>query len=79
LTAAQSFFAVTLLIDFEISIREALALLGLFALQFLPVFQSFEGLLAFSVVYLLLGVGVLVRRQGKLPTLLEYARRHSRR
>jgi cation:H+ antiporter len=79
LTAAQSFFAVTLLIDFEISIREALALLGLFALQFLPVFQSFEGLLAFSVVYLLLGVGVLVRRRGKLPTLLEHARRHSRR
>ncbi|MDY7082371.1 MAG: hypothetical protein SXQ77_08215, partial [Halobacteria archaeon] len=34
LTAAQSFFAVVLLIDFKISVREALVLLGLFVVQF---------------------------------------------
>lgn len=78
LTAAQSFFAVTLLINFEISVREALALLGLFALQFLPLFQTFEGLLVFSVVYLVLGVAVLVRRRDEIPTLVEYGRQHSR-
>jgi len=76
LTAAQSFFAVTLLVDFEISIREALALLGLFALQFLPVFQSFEGLLLFSAAYLVLGVAVLVLRRDHLPTVVARARRY---
>jgi len=74
LTAAQSFFAVTLLIDFEISLREALALLGLFALQFAPVFQDFEGLMLFSGIYLVLGTVVLVRRRRYLPVLVNRAR-----
>ena len=77
LTAAQSFFAVTLLVDFEISVGEALSLLGLFALQFLPVFQNREGLLVFSGVYLVLGAAVLVRRRADLPVVVERARRHA--
>ena len=77
ITAAQSFFAVTLLVDFKISVREALALLGLFALQFLPVFQGYAGLLAFSGLYVLLGVGVLVHRRDRIGTVIEEARRHT--
>jgi cation:H+ antiporter len=76
LTAAQSFFAVTLLVNFEISIREAIALLGLFAIQFLPYFKDFEGLLLFSGVYLVLGIALLVLRRGEIPTVLAHAREH---
>jgi len=79
LTAAQSFFALTLLVDFEISVREALALLGLFAVQFHPYFQSYEGLLLFSGVYVLLGVAVLVVRRDVLDTVVANARHHARR
>ncbi|MFB6300420.1 MAG: sodium:calcium antiporter [Halobacteriales archaeon] len=77
LTAAQSFFAVTLLINFEISVREAIGLLGLFALQFLPFFQQFEGLMVFSGVYLVLGIGLLIRRRHHIPTVLERVRQHT--
>ncbi len=77
LTAAQSFFAVTLLVNFEISVREAVALLALFALQFLPFFQDYRGLLVFSAVYLLLGVALLVRRRRDIPTVLRRAREHA--
>ncbi|WP_255196893.1 sodium:calcium antiporter [Halorarius litoreus] len=75
LTAAQSFFAVTLLVDFEISVREALLLLGLFGMQFHPLFQTFEGLVAFSLVYVVLGVVMLVSRYERLPKLVRTARR----
>jgi len=77
LTAAQSFFAVTLLVNFEISVREAVALLALFALQFFPYFQTFEGLIAFSAVYLVLGVAVLVLRRDDIPTVVARARHHA--
>jgi cation:H+ antiporter len=76
LTAAQSFFAVMLLVNFEIEIREALLLLGLFALQFIPFFQTYEGLLWFSGLYLVLGVIVLIRRRQQLPVVLRLAREH---
>ena len=75
LTAAQSFFALTLLVDFEISVREALALLGLFAFQFLPYFQQYEGLLLYSGLYVVLGVGVLVARRNHLRELFATAKR----
>jgi len=78
LTAAQSFFAVALLVDFEISVREALALLGLFALQFLPVFQDFRGLVLFSGLYLVLGVALFVRRRADALTVVSRAREHAR-
>lgn len=79
ITAAQSFFAVALLVNFEISIREAVTLLGLFALQFLPFFQDFEGLLLFSGVYLALGIALLVRRCSDIPPVVDRARHHTSR
>ncbi|MFB6136123.1 MAG: sodium:calcium antiporter, partial [Halobacteriaceae archaeon] len=77
LTAAQSFFAVTLLFDFKMSVREALALLGLFLAQFYPAFQRYEGLLVFSALYVVLGLGVLLVRRRQLPRVVEAARRHA--
>jgi len=77
LTAAQSFFAVTLLVNFEISIREAVALLGLFALQFLPQFQDFQGLMLFSGLYLVLGIAILIWRRNDIPTVFARAREHA--
>lgn len=74
LTAAQSFFAIALLVNFEISIREALALLALFVAQFYPAFQSFEGLLAYSGLYVVLGLAVLVARRRHLPVVISSAR-----
>lgn len=63
-----------LLIDFEISVNVAVVLLGLFALQFLPFFQDFEGLMLFSGVYLLLGIVLLIRRRGDLATVVHLYR-----
>ncbi|MFW6448803.1 MAG: hypothetical protein ACOC0X_04605, partial [Halobacteriota archaeon] len=74
-----SLFAVTLLVNFEISIREAVALLGLFALQFHPFFQDFEGLILFSGLYLVLGVALLVWRRDEIPTVIAKAREHARK
>ncbi|QLG26123.1 sodium:calcium antiporter [Halorarum halophilum] len=77
LTAAQSFFAVTLLLNFEISIREALALLGLFLAQFYPAFQRYEGLLLYSAFYVVLGLGILVLRRRHLPRVAASVRRYA--
>ncbi|MFW6385197.1 MAG: sodium:calcium antiporter, partial [Halodesulfurarchaeum sp.] len=78
ITAAQSFFAVTLLFDFRISVGEALALLGLFFAQFYPPFQQYEGLLAFSGLYVLLGLGVLVLRRDRIPQIIALGRATAR-
>ncbi len=77
LTAAQSFFAVTLLLDYALSVREALALLGLFAAQFYPAFQQYEGLLLFSALYVVLGFVVLVARRRELPRVVASARQYA--
>jgi len=77
LTAAQSFFAITLLVNFTISVREALLLLGLFLTQFHPAFQDYRGLLLYSGVYVLLGVVVLARRRHHLPLVLSLAKQHA--
>lgn len=74
LTAAQSFFAVALLIDFRISVREAIALLALFAIQFHPVFQTYRGLLAYSGVYVVLGVALMILRRHHVRGVLNAAR-----
>jgi cation:H+ antiporter len=79
IAAAQRFFAVALLVFFEISIREAVALLGLFALQFLPFFQDFEGLMLVSGVYPVLGIALLIRRRRDLPIVVHRARHHGSR
>jgi cation:H+ antiporter len=74
LTAAQSYFALALLIDLRISAREALVLLTLFLVQLYPAFHAFEWLLAFSGLYLVLGTALLVRRRAALLRLVGFAR-----
>jgi cation:H+ antiporter len=62
LTAAQSLFAVVLLADFGFSLGDGLILLALFATQMPltdPVFRHY-----YSILYLVLTVGLLVTRPG---------------
>ncbi|WP_436345510.1 sodium:calcium antiporter [Natronorubrum sp. FCH18a] len=81
ITAAQSFFAVSLLIRFEISVREALTLLVLFLSQVLLEFamirdfvtlpvSSTELLLVYTAVYLVLGTALFVRRRRAFGRLV---------
>jgi cation:H+ antiporter len=75
LTAAQTVFAVALLVNLSISLREAFALFGLFWAQFIlgavvpPSAKGLE-LLVLSAVYILLGVWILVRKRGDFRHLL---------
>ena len=82
LTAAQSFFAVALLIDFEITAREALVLLVLFLSQVLLEFaiirefatlplSSYQLLLVYSGIYLALGLALFVHRREQFRRVLE--------
>ena len=81
LTAAQSFFALSLLVDFEISVREAVALLVLFLSQVVLEFLLIRGvvelgvtdyqlLLVFSGIYIVLGVALFAARRNALGRLL---------
>jgi cation:H+ antiporter len=69
LTAAQTVFAVALLINLSISLREAFALFGLFWAQFIlgavvpPSLKGVE-LMTLSTVYLAIGLWLLVRHRG---------------
>jgi cation:H+ antiporter len=75
LTAAQTVFAVAILVNLSISLREALALFGLFWAQFIlgavvpPSAKGIE-LLVLSGIYLLLGVWLLSRKSGDFRHLL---------
>ncbi|WP_049986599.1 sodium:calcium antiporter [Halobellus rufus] len=82
LTAAQSFFAIAILVNFRISVREAVTLLVLFVSQVAIEFAlirtfpealaeqySVYLLLAYTVVYILLGAGLLASRRGDLRQL----------
>ena len=82
ITAAQSFFALALLVDFSISVREAVVLFVLFISQvilefvFLRYWQPFpdpkyELLLAYTAIYILLGTVVLFARRKRLRELFE--------
>ncbi|WP_435361560.1 sodium/calcium exchanger protein [Haloarchaeobius sp. DFWS5] len=75
-TAAQSFFAIAILTNFEISLREAIGLLVLFLTQVLAEFYvvrtyaepaatniSMDVLYVYTAVYMLLGVGLFVLRR----------------
>ena len=83
LTAAQSLFAIAVLVDFEISVREALVILLLFCsqvfLEFLVVqdvvlpLSSYELLLSYTAVYVVLAGGLFVGRRRALRGLLEDA------
>ncbi|WP_311171059.1 sodium:calcium antiporter [Halobellus ordinarius] len=82
LTAAQSFFAIAILVNFRISVREAVTLLVLFLSQVIFEFTliriypaaiaeqySIYLLLAYTAVYLVLGAGLLFARRRSLRRL----------
>ncbi|MEF8843526.1 MAG: sodium:calcium antiporter [Haloarculaceae archaeon] len=77
ITAAQSFFAISILVNFEISVREALMLLGLFVSQVVLEFlllreaialplSSYDLLLVYTGIYVVLGVVLFVSRRRAL-------------
>jgi cation:H+ antiporter len=75
LTAAQSAFAVAVLANRSISVREALWLLGLFLAQFvlggvLPGGARELERVIVGVVYLILAAGIVVRQRKAFPALL---------
>ena len=82
ITAAQSFFALAILINFQISVRESLVLLALFLSQVVIEFyfirtmteaaaeaSSILLLEAYTVVYLALTIGLLVVRRDEIRTV----------
>ncbi|WP_435184960.1 sodium:calcium antiporter [Halobellus sp. EA9] len=84
LTAAQSFFALAILVNFRISVREAVVLLVLFVSQVLIEFAfiriypealaetySIYVLLAYTALYVVLGVALLATRREELRLLGE--------
>ena len=87
ITAAQSFFALAVLSNFNVSGREALVLLVLFVsqvgLEFLvlnvlsvsdPAALSHDLLLAFTGIYVVLGVALVVRRRRSVAELVGLTR-----
>jgi cation:H+ antiporter len=75
LTAAQSIFAVSLLIDLRLGVREALLILVLFLGDFATSLTLSEGLRAlaqygFAGLYLLLAAIRIVASRKRLPALL---------
>jgi cation:H+ antiporter len=91
ITAAQSFFALAILSNFEISGREAVALLVLFVsqvvIEFLllrvltvpnPEALSHLTLEAFTVAYVVLGVALFVHRRDEVAELLSLTRATAR-
>ncbi|MFC3957489.1 sodium:calcium antiporter [Halovivax cerinus] len=82
ITAAQSFFAIAILTNFEISTREAVGLLGLFLSQVLVEFfiiqtyaestaneLSMLVLYAYTAVYVVLGIALFVARRESVGAL----------
>ena len=72
LTAAQSIFAVAVVLSLSLSLREALGLFTLFAVTF--VIPSTELRFAVAVLYLVLTVGIIVVQRTELPALWRSAR-----
>jgi cation:H+ antiporter len=84
ITAGQSYFALAILCNFEISIRESIVLFGLFISQVLIEFaiirdlvalpiSSTELLFAYTALYLLAGTALFVQRRGALKHLFGLA------
>jgi len=68
-------FAVAILVNLSISLREAFALFGLFWAQFIlgavvPASSKGIELLALSALYILLGAWLLIRKRGDFRHLL---------
>lgn len=81
ITAAQSFFALGLIVNFRISIREAIVLFVLFISQVMIEFLIIKSvisiaisqsqlLLMFSAIYMVLGVGLFIARRRAVARLL---------
>jgi cation:H+ antiporter len=75
LTAAQSFFAVAILVNLSMSVREAAVLFVLFWAQFftgavVPADWHGKELVLFSLAYLIMGVWVLKGSRRDVPRLL---------
>ncbi|MFB6071811.1 MAG: sodium:calcium antiporter [Halobacterium sp.] len=77
LTAAQSLFALAILVNFTISAREALALLALFLAQLHPAFHHYEALLGFSALYIVLALALFARRSEDLQRLVRMVSVHA--
>ncbi|MFC7140281.1 sodium:calcium antiporter [Halosimplex aquaticum] len=84
ITAAQSYFALAILVNFEISVREALTIFVLFISQVLLEFiiirdivalplTSYELLLVYAAAYALLGTALFVIRREALKEMLGLA------
>jgi cation:H+ antiporter len=82
ITAAQSLFAISILINFEISVREAIALLVLFVSQVLLEFviirdvvqmplSSYELLLVYTGIYVVLALSLFASRWRAFTRLLQ--------
>jgi cation:H+ antiporter len=72
LTAAQSAFAVAVLVSLSLNRKEALALLGLFLVQFLIPIDGVH--LAMTYVYLVLAVGIFLLNRHDVRALFASAR-----
>jgi cation:H+ antiporter len=75
LTAAQSFFAVAVLINLSMNMREALFLAGLFWAQFILgglIPESIHGVerIVVSIVYMVIGLYLVITQRGLIPKLL---------
>jgi cation:H+ antiporter len=78
LTAAQSFFAVAILSNLSLSLREASYLFGLFWAQFIvgalvPESMHAAERIGVGILYLLLGVVFLLRDRRRMPQLVRDA------
>ncbi|WP_436925137.1 sodium:calcium antiporter [Halosimplex amylolyticum] len=84
ITAAQSYFALAILVNFEISVREALTIFVLFISQVLLEFviirdivalplTSYELLLVYAVAYVLIGTALFAVRREALREMLGLA------
>ncbi|HEX9043790.1 MAG TPA: hypothetical protein VF802_02085 [Candidatus Limnocylindrales bacterium] len=73
LTSAQALLAFAVLADLRFGLWEAVAIFALFSLQF-P-FPTTQVRMAFSAVYLVVAVAILVRRWRLLPRILGSVRR----
>ena len=76
LTAAQSVFALAILVNRSMSVREAWTLFGLFIIQFIagavgPESIHDEVRIVTSILYLVLGMGILIKARRALRPLLK--------
>ncbi|HET9731023.1 MAG TPA: sodium:proton exchanger [Acidimicrobiia bacterium] len=81
-TAAQSAYAVAVLANLRISVREAVTMLGLFLVQLVTKFPMFESIhtearISVGCVYLVLAAGIIFRQRRSVGPLLRDGLRSS--